>query len=148
VTFGEIGVGYMSRSYDDPRFSPVSGPTANVSITWNATPITTVRLTGSRTTEETIAFGSQGFIANVATLTVDHELLRNLILNATVNYSYNDYQENPRKDSIVGGGFGGTYLLNRYVNLGFKYSYRNQDSTTSFASYAQNLALVTLNLRM
>jgi len=148
VTFGEIGVGYMSRTYDDSRFGTVSGPTANAALTWNVTPITTLRLVGQRTIEETITFATPGFVASVATLTVDHELLRNFILNGALNYSYNDYRENTRRDTILGANFGGTYLLNRYVNLGLKYSYHKQDSTVSTASFAQNLALVSLNLRM
>jgi hypothetical protein len=148
VTFGEVGVGYMSRSYDDPRFPRISGPTANVALTWNVTPITTLHLTGSRTIEETIQVASSGFIANVATLSVDHELLRNLLLNASVNYSYDDYQEATRKDTVVGGSAGATYLLNRYANVTARYTYRNQDSTEALVSFKQNLALVSLNLRM
>lgn len=148
ITFGEIGVGYMSRSYDDSRFGVVGGPTANASITWNATPITTVKLIGQRTIEETITFASSGFIANQVTASVDHELLRNLILNAAASYTYNDYQKNPRKDTIYGGTVGGTYLLNRYVALNAKYSYRDQTSTASLVAFTQNLALVSIGLRM
>jgi hypothetical protein len=148
ITFGEIGVGYMSRSYDDSRFGTVSGPTANASITWNASPITTVKLIGQRTIEETITFASSGFVANLVTASVDHELLRNLLLNAAVTYSYNDYQDNPRKDTVYGGTVGATYLLNHDVTLNAKYSYRDQTSTAALVAYRQNLALVSIGLRL
>ena len=151
ITFGELGVGYMSRSYDDIRFGTVHGVTANAALTWNVTPITTVRLNGQRTIEETINFGSPGFISSLGTLSIDHELLRNLLLNANGGINYNDYQLIPRRDTIAFGGVGATYLMNRNMNLSVKYSYRNQDSNVTVPtplSYSQNLALVRLTLQM
>jgi len=148
VTFGEIGVGYMSREYDDTRFGTVSGVTANASVTWNMTPITTLKLGAQRTIEETITFGSPGFIGSIGTFSVDHELLRNLLLNGFVRVSYNEYQDVGRNDTIWGGGAGATYLLNRYSNLSVNFSHSNQDSNQSLLNYTQNLGLVRLTLQM
>lgn len=148
VTFGEIGVGYMSRDYDDVRFGTVSGFTADASLTWNLTPITTLKLDGQRTIEETITFASPGFIGNVGTFTVDHELLRNLLLNGFVRVSKNQYQDVGRNDTIVGGGVGATYMLNRYAKLSASFSHTNQDSSEDLLNYTQNLALVRLTLQM
>jgi hypothetical protein len=148
VTFGEIGVGYMSRDYDDARFGTVSGFTANASVTWNVTPLTTLKLAGQRTIEETITFASPGFIGNVGTFTVDHELLRNLLLNGFARVSYNEYQDVGRNDTVVGGGAGATYLLNRYANVSVNFSHTNQDSSSSILNYTQNLGLVRLTLQM
>lgn len=148
VTFGEIGLGYMSRNYDDNRFGTVSGVTANASVTWNVTPLTTLKLAGQRTIEETITFGSPGFIGSVGTFTVDHELLRNLLLNGFVRVSYNEYQDVGRNDTIVGGGAGATYLLNRYANVSASFSHTNQDSSSNLLNYTQNLGLVRLTLQM
>lgn len=148
VTFGEFGVGYMSRSYDDGRFGTVSGLTANAAVTWNVTPITTFKLSGQRSIEETITFASPGFIGTSGTFSVDHELLRNLLLNGFVRVSKNDYQDVGRNDTIVGGGAGATYLLNRYANIAVSYTHTNQDSSENILNYTQNLALVRLTLQM
>lgn len=148
VTFGEIGVGYMARDYDDTRFGTVSGVTANASLTWNVTPITTLKLGAQRTIEETITFGSPGFLGTIGSFSVDHELLRNLLLNGFARVSYNEYRDVGRNDTIVGGGAGATYLLNRYANVSVTYSRSNQDSTDSLLNYTQNLGLVRLTLQM
>lgn len=148
VTFGEFGVGYMSRTYDDSRFGTVSGLTANASLTWNATPITTLKLLAQRSIEETITFGSPGFIGTNGTFSVDHELLRNLLLNGFVRVSKNSYQDVGRSDTDVGGGASATYLLNRYANIAVSYSHSNQDSSNNLLNYTQNLGLVRLTLQM
>jgi hypothetical protein len=148
ITFGEVGIGYMSRKYDDVRFNTVSGLTANASVTWNVTPLTTLKVAGQRTIEETITFGSPGFIGSVGTFTVDHELLRNLLLNGFARVSYNEYQLVGRNDTIVGGGAGATYLLNRYANVSLSFSHTNQDSSENTLNYTQNLGLVRLTLQM
>jgi hypothetical protein len=148
ITFGEVGLGYMSRKYDDVRFNTVSGLTANASVTWNVTPLTTLKVAGQRTIEETITFGSPGFIGSVGTFTVDHELLRNLLLNGFARVSYNEYQLVGRNDTIVGGGAGATYLLNRYANVSLSFSHTNQDSSENTLNYTQNLGLVRLTLQM
>lgn len=148
VTFGEIGLGYMSRDYDDARFGTVSGVTANAQVTWNVTTLTSVKLSAQRSIEETISFDSPGFIGTIGTFTVDHELLRNLLLNGFVNVSRNEYQNITRKDTIVGGGAGATYLLNRWANVSVKFTHANQDSNESTLNYTQNLGLVRLTLQM
>lgn len=148
TAFGEVGVGYMSRAYYDDRFGTVSGVTANVAVTWNLTPITTLKLTGQRSIEETITFGSPGFVASTGTLTADHELLRNLLLNASVGLTYDDYQRSTQRETVVSAAFGVTYILNRYAKLSARYGYRDQDSNPSDLGYKQNLALVRLTLQM
>jgi len=148
ITFGEIGLGYMARNYDDTRFGTVSGLTADASVTWNVTPITTVKAGVQRSIEETITFNSPGFIGTNYNLSVDHELLRNLLLNGFVRVSKNSYEDVGRHDSIVGGGASATYLLNRYANVALSYSHTNQDSSQNTLNFAQNLGLVRLTLQM
>lgn len=146
ITFGEIGIGYISRSYHDPHFRKVTGVTADASLTWNVTPIMTVKLAGHRTIEDTTTFASPAYIENLATLSVDHELLRNLLLNANALYGRNDYQLNARKDDIIGAGFGATYLFSRNLHLSVSYIHRSQTSSIPFFSFDQDVALIHLTV--
>jgi len=149
ITFGEIGVGYMARSYQDPRFLSVSGVTASAAVTWNVTTLTTVRLSAQRSIEETIAAGSSGFVASTGSLTIDHELLRNLLLNLSGGVDYNKYQQDAgRTDLVPKASVGATYSMNRNLTLSAKYSYRNQEDSSPTLSFTQNLALVRLTLQL
>ena len=61
-------------------------------------------------------------------MTVDHELLRNLLLQAVVSVSDEDYQGIDRSDTYVRAGFGAKYLMNRYIHLDLDYNYLSLDS--------------------
>lgn len=149
LTFGQVGIGYMQRNYDDVAFGSVDGVTLNGQLTWNATTLDTVNFTVQRTIQESIVVGSPGFFSTTANLTEDHELLRDLILHASLGYENDSYIKISETNNIYGGGLGATYLINRYADAGLNYSYRQQTSNQeSTLGYSQNLILLHLTVKM
>jgi hypothetical protein len=147
ITFGDFFVGYRQQDYDDPAFDSISGLDAGATITWNVTPLTTVVGTVSRSVEETITAGSSGFFGTEFDLSVDHELLRNLILSAKARYINRDYQDIDRIDDYYEAGLGADYMMNRNVSVTAGYKYRERDSDDPGSEYDEHVALVGIKLQ-
>lgn len=129
VMRGDIQAGYMKQSYDLATFKDVSGFSAAGNIEWFPSQLTTVGVNGSRTIEESVAPGAGGFISNTIGASIDHELLRNVLLSAAYNHSNDDYRGIDRTDKRDNFSATATYLLNRRVGLFLTYNYLKQDST-------------------
>lgn len=144
LLFADVFAGYRTQDYDDSRLKTIDGPTFGLGVTWNATQLTTARLNVLRTVEETTLTGSSGYFATSLQGTVDHELLRNLILSANAGYQQNDYEGISREDDIFRAGVSGRYLLNRnfYLSLGYRYEMR--DSNVAGQDYDRNTVLLRL----
>lgn len=148
VTRADIFAGYQSQFYEDSAFDTVQGPSFGAALTWNVTGITTVTATLTRTLQETTTPGAAGYFATDAILNIDHELLRNLILNVYGGYSNRDYEGISRNDDLWLAGAGAEYLMNRYMSLEAKYRFDTRDSSESDEDYTRNLILLSLVLKL
>jgi len=144
VTFGNIYAGYLRQEFDDARLSTINGASYGGDITWNPTTLTTVKFLASRSVDETTLSGAAGSLATRAQATVDHELLRNLILNGNVEYVNNQYEGISREDDIINVGPGADYLLNRYLRLRLRYTYGMRDSSATGSDYDVNTVFLRL----
>ncbi|EJL34043.1 hypothetical protein PMI01_01825 [Caulobacter sp. AP07] len=129
VVRGDVAVGYMKQSYDNPLYGKIDGFSGEASVEWFPTALTTVTTTAGRTIEEAVASGAPGYISNNIGLNIDHELLRNVLLSANANYRKDDYEKIDRSDKRTGAGASAAYLLNRRVGLFLTYTYLKQNSS-------------------
>lgn len=151
VTFGEIYAGYLQQFYEDDTFNTLSAPTFGGTLTWNATTLTTVNARAARVVQETTQGGSSGILRTTGGLSVDHELLRNLILTAGFTITNDDYQDVKRNDYYYIPGIGARYLMNRnvYANIGYEFVHHTthgRDSTDD--PYDQNLVRIGLEAQL
>jgi uncharacterized protein (PEP-CTERM system associated) len=140
--------GYRRQTYDDARLSTVGGPTYGGTITWNASGLTTVKGFVSRSVEETTVSGSSGSFDSEYGASVEHELLRNLILSGRGAYLNSDYKGVSREDDYLKFGAQGKYLLNRNLYVTFKYDYERRDSNVAGQDYSQNVVLLSVSGQM
>ena len=155
ITFGNLFAGYRKQWYDDDNLSTIEGITGGANITWNVTPLTTFHAGIVRRVEETTAIvagrRSSGFFATRYSVSADHEVLRNLLLNASVALTENDYKGIDREDRIYDVGVSARYLLNRnfYGSIGYRYTLRDRDATLGDeADYTQNVVTLRVELQM
>jgi hypothetical protein len=146
---GSLEGGYMKQSYDNPIYTDIDGFNALGRVEWFPTQLTTVTLNGARTIEESVAVGSQGYIAATVGAGIDHELMRNVLLSALVNYEKDDYRSIDRNDKRTGFNASATYLMNRNVGLVLSYSFLKQDSkgTARSSSFDDNKIAASLALQ-
>ena len=146
---GDVQLGYMKQSYDQAAFADIDGFSAAGRLEWFPTQLTTLGLNGSRSIEESTANGSQGYISNNIGASIDHELLRNVLLSATYSHGKDDYRGVDREDKRDNFSATATYLLNRRVGLFLTYNYLKQDSSGAAkgASFKDNKLIASVALQ-
>src|ERR1051326_4427228 len=95
---GEIAAGYLVRTYKDPRLADLHGLIANSSLVWTATGLTTVKLTASSTTGESVLPGVSGLFQRDAGIEVDHAFRRWLLATVKLGWGLDDYVGLDRQD--------------------------------------------------
>lgn len=128
VMRGEVGVGYIKQSYDDPAFKSIDGLAARALVEWFPTELTTVTLNGSRSVEDSGIPGSSGYLSSNVAGQIDHELMRNVLLTGQLSYGKDEYEGVDRNDKRLNAGISATYLMNRHVGLTVGYNYFDQKS--------------------
>ncbi|WP_340645150.1 outer membrane beta-barrel protein [Phenylobacterium sp.] len=128
VMRGEVGVGYLRQSYDDPAFKDITGMGARAQVEWFPTDMTTVSVNGSRSVEDSGILGSSGYLSSNFGGQIDHELMRNVLVSGQLSYGKDEYEGVDRNDKRLNAGVSATYLMNRHVGLTVGYSYFDQKS--------------------
>jgi hypothetical protein len=114
---GEIGVGYASRDYVDPRLNRLEGLLVSSSLVWTATPLTTAKFYSDTTIAETTLPGTSGVLTHIYTVEVDHDFRRWLTAIGKFTWGTLDYQGDNRKDKIYTVSGEAIYKMNRNVWL-------------------------------
>ncbi len=133
VTFGDLFIGYTARDYDDAALDTIDGITLGGTITWNVTGLSTLTGHATRIIEETASTRASGRIITEIGVTGDHELLRNLLLNAKIVGVRREYEGIDRDDNDLLFGLGAKYMLNRNLYGLIDYNLRFRDSSGSAA---------------
>jgi hypothetical protein len=83
-------------------------------------------------------------------VSLDHELLRNVLLNGNASWETDDWKGIDRTDDIYSIGAGAKYLMNRNLYLGFTWTFQRRDSsgTQSTTGYSQNIFLLRLSTQI
>ncbi len=145
---GEIAAGAFHTEFDDPNFDGVTQPAVEASLSWNVTELTTVTGRASREASVTTQPGSSGKIVSRVALRIDHELLRNVLVGAQVDFRNENYEDSDRVDNRVDLQIGGSYLVNRNVSVSLGYQHRNRMSTDDTEDFSENIVRLGVDLRM
>ena len=125
---GQIGLGYVKRSYHSPIYPDLGGLAAEARFEYFVTELTTMTAAVRRYIEDANIVGSGGYYVTNMSVGIDHELLRNLLLNARAEYEFDDYR------GVVGNGkglslsTGARYFANRSVGVAFDLGYLERKS--------------------
>jgi hypothetical protein len=114
---GEMAFGYLERTYKDPTLPNIGGFVADGSLIWQATPLTTAKLTAASTVNESILPGTSGSFSRDVNVQVDHAFLWRLIGTAQAGYGHDDYVGLGRQDNRYFVSTGLTYKLSREMQL-------------------------------
>lgn len=141
---GEFGVGYVDREYEtiaSHSYPTISGAMFEGKLEYFPSELTTVTLVASRLVQDAIySISSGGYFDNQVNLRVDHELLRNLLLNAAVGYDQQEYQGADRHDHVFTVQGGANYFVNRSVGLGVTVNYADRNANGSVFTNSANPA--------
>ncbi len=139
---GEIAAGYVEQDFEATAYDDVSGLGARGRIEWFPSGLTTVEFAAGRTVEDTPELGASAFVADTASIGVDHELLRNVILDAHLTWTRDAYAGIDREDTRLDAKVGVTYLVQR--NLGLNASAQRLDVRSAGAARDRDFNIASL----
>lgn len=151
ITFGEIFVGYLSHTYDDPRYADIDDFSFGAEVAWNISGLSTLTFGASRTVEPTTVTPAAGVLATMYRIGVDHELLRNLILSLAWSSVNDDFRGIERVDKVENAEFRARYLMNRRVEMVFGFNHTNRDTTPDNFdgfSFSRNIFSLTVEVHL
>lgn len=125
---GEIAAGYIEQDFDEAAYADSDGYSARAQLEWFPSELTTVTAYGGRSVEDSATPGVGGLLSSSLGVGIDHELLRNLILNAKLTWGRDEYEGIDREDTRLGASLGGTYLINRNLGINATVSTLDSDS--------------------
>jgi hypothetical protein len=144
---GEMAGGYVDRSYQDPTLPDVSGFIADGSLIWQASALTTAKLTAASQVYETVIAPASGELSRDLTLQVDHAFLRWLIGTFKAGYGTDDYVGSPLRDTRYFISAGLTYKFTPEVQLRGEVRQDWQLATESTFTYMATSVLLGLHLQ-
>lgn len=151
VVFGDVLAEYLYRDFDATAFDTITGPRLVGRITWNVTPLTSIKGALRAGIEETTVTQSGSFASGSfdtqADVSIDHELLRNLLLGAKASIRNKDFKGIDRTDNDIGFGISVKYMANRNFYLLAGYDHRRHDSDIDGEDFVINAFSIRLDLQ-
>ncbi len=135
---GEVLLGVLHRSYNDPTFKSLTTPAADATLRWQATARTALVAFTERTIEETTLSGSPGYIYTLGGIRLEQKLAERLTGIVRVAYAHSDFAQVGRADNDVDTSVGIRYRLTHNVTLGVDYRYTQRVSGNTLTDFARN----------
>jgi hypothetical protein len=143
-------LGGEARQFASPVYPQQNTLIAEAGLTWAPTGMTTAGMTVSRETADAAQEGVSGLTYTTARLTIDHEILRHLLLNATFGMQRAAFFQGGYQ---FGGtaGFGLAWVVNRSLRVSFTYDQTGVQSSqgqpgASSPGYSRGLGLITFRI--
>jgi hypothetical protein len=144
---GAMAVGYLDRTYQDPSLPKVSGLIADGLLIWQATALTTAKLTATSLVSESTIPGVSGELSRDVAVEIDHAFRRWLIGTLQVGYGQDNYVGEGRLDNRYFASVGMIYKLNRDIWLKTEVRQNWLQSNFSGASYQSTSVLAGVRLQ-
>jgi hypothetical protein len=144
-----ILAGGEMRRFPAAQYRAHTAMIAEGELTWNPTGMTTVRASLTRSIEDAAQEGVSGFTYTAGKLGIDHELMRDVLINASAGLRHAAYlQGGQQSGATVGTGI--TWLANRYARVSATYDLNTTRGAgplnTAATGFARDVALMTVRL--
>lgn len=133
-------IGYQERLFGG-KASNLGAPIAEADVIWNPTGLTTVTARYARTIEDATTNTVTGYTYDRASVVVDHELYRNILLQGSAHLDEANYGPGDTQ-SIYGVGVGVTYLINRNIQTALSYQFLQHNAPGD--NFGQHIILLNV----
>jgi len=144
---GEIAAGYITRLYKDPLLPEIRAPLFDASLAWAATPLTTIKLAGTTTVDESVVPGVSGVLRHNAGIEVSHALRRWLLATVKFSHGLDDYIGSTRQDHRYLASVALTYKLTRSLQLKGELRQEWLHSNIAGSDYSATIGLIGVRLQ-
>jgi hypothetical protein len=143
---GEIAAGYGLRQFDDPLLGDLDGFLVSGRLGFAATPLTTLSLGAESALDDTTVSGSSGAVTRTVTIGVEHDLLRNLQVNASLALAQR-VADAGGDDITVRSVVGAEYRISPEIVATGSYNYERQWAGQSINDYDAHSLLFGVRLQ-
>lgn len=109
--------GAQHRGFAAAAYRPQTAAIAEAELAWQPTGMTTVALRVDRSIEDAAQEGVAGFTRTSASLSLDHELRRDLLLNFGAGVQHADFPQNSARLDAYTLHAGATWLAGRHLRV-------------------------------
>jgi uncharacterized protein (PEP-CTERM system associated) len=113
-------------------------------LSWKPVPGTRLTAFLDRSLEETTLPGASGYVDTTVGMHVERPITPDLLANAGIAYSINEYQGTDRKDRVTDAGAGIKYYVTPTVYLGADYRMLNRDSNDLEGNYIRDMVMFSV----
>jgi hypothetical protein len=145
VIDGEISLGPVHVAFDEPTFDDLTTLAVRGETTWAITRLTRLEVELRRLVSPTTRRGASSKVQSLASLSVRHELLRNLYLRAEASFFREKFKQLGRIDDNYRVRAGAEYVVNRFFSVVAEYTYRARNSNFPGRSFRKNLVSLTFD---
>jgi hypothetical protein len=117
-------------------------------LLWNVTGLTSIRAFGTGAVEETTQDGASSYLAVRFGASIEHELLRNLLVGGAFTVGRDHYEGISRDDDLYIAGLTARYLINRNFYAGAELTHRTRTSDGSGDEFSQNVILLRIGAQL
>jgi hypothetical protein len=146
ILYAEFGAGYLRQNYASASLKDVDGLSASAALLWNPTQLTSYRLSGERRVDETSTVDVAGRLRTEFEASVEHELMRNLIIGAGTRYGRMKFSGIDRRTRDYGGTLTARYLASRLTTFNLTLEHVTRAATLPGDRYKVNRLLVGMTL--
>jgi hypothetical protein len=148
VARGLAGLGVFRQEFEARGVEDVTSVSARGEIEWFPDPLVTVTVRGSRNFEDSGSASASSAVASQASVLVDYELRRNLVLSGGFDLRHRDFQAVSREDRQVGVGVDLEWRVARGANLLGRADFTRQDSSGAQRGRQFDAGRLTFGLRL
>ena len=142
--------GGETRGFASPLYPRQNNLIVEAAVGWLPTGMTTINAAVSRESSDAAQAGVSGLMLTTGRLTIDHEYLRNLLLQASVGLQRADFFQGGYQNGFV-AGVGATWVVNQSMRLSATYDQTDLHGPSNPAAgliggYSRGIGLLTLRL--
>jgi hypothetical protein len=123
---GQVSIGYLRPDFKDPTIRSRGALGIDIALDYLVTPLTTLKATVRRELRNVASATAPAALVTQAEAGVDHELLRNLLVSASVGYQYADYINSGGSVRRIIAGSTAQWLINRRIRFDLDLSYQRR----------------------
>ncbi len=144
---GEASTGWLQAWVDDPALADVGTWTADGSLVWAASPLTTVTAGFATSLSPTTSASSSGTLRREATTGIAYAWRPNVTLTADAAAALVDYLGRGRRDTELRLGLGAAWRPNRLAEISARYEHERVASTNAGSSYGDHAVRLQMRLQ-
>ncbi len=124
----EAFIGSLHQDFDDARFASLNKPYFGANLDWKPKFGTRFSALIDRALEETTAVGASSYLDTTLALDAEHALTPDLVADARIAFSNNDYEGTSRQDRVTDARAGFKYYFDPVVFFGADVRVINRES--------------------